>query len=158
VRSDAEWRRLREAIGDPAWAADPAFDTAGGRMAHREVIDARLTAWTSTLEPREVMETLQGVGVPAGIVAHAGHHLADPQLRHRGYPKLVVQPGYESIVVEGPPFLGSDLPEPIVGPAPLLGQHTREVAREVLGLADDAIEALIDERVIEDPPQEFKLL
>ena len=127
-------------------------------MARREAIDEGLTAWTRAREPREVMETLQAAGVPAGIVAHPGHHLSDPQLLHRGYPKPVVQPDYESLLLEGPPFLGSDLPDPIVGPAPLLGQHTREVAREVLGLSDDEIQALIDEGVLEDPPVEFKLL
>jgi crotonobetainyl-CoA:carnitine CoA-transferase CaiB-like acyl-CoA transferase len=158
VRSDAEWQQLRKAIGDPAWAQDPALDTAEGRIARRAAIDAGLTAWTSALEPRAVMEALQAVGVPAGIVAHPGHHLSDPQLLHRNYPKLVVQPDYESILVEGPPFLGSDLPEPIVGPAPRLGEHTREVARELLGLSDGEIQALIDARVIEDPPKEFKRL
>jgi crotonobetainyl-CoA:carnitine CoA-transferase CaiB-like acyl-CoA transferase len=158
VRSDAEWQRLRKAIGDPAWAADPALDTTEGRLARRDAIDAGLTAWTSARAPREVMEILQSVGVPAGIVAHPGHHISDPQLQHRGYPKLVAQPDYETILVEGPPFLGSDLPEPIVGPAPLLGQHTREVAREILGLSDAEIQALIDERVLEDPPKEFKRL
>jgi crotonobetainyl-CoA:carnitine CoA-transferase CaiB-like acyl-CoA transferase len=158
VRSDLEWQRLRKAIGDPEWAADPALDTAEGRMARRGAIDEGLTVWTSARAPREVMETLQAVGVPAGIVAHPAHHLSDPQLQHRGYPKLVVQPGYESLVLEGPPFLGSDLPAPIVGPAPLLGEHTREVAREILGLSDAEIQALVDEGVIEDPPQEFKRL
>lgn len=158
VRSDAEWRRLRQAIGDPAWAADPVLDTAEGRMARRDAIDAALADWTRAREPRAVMEALQAAGVPSGIVAHAGHHVSDPQLAHRGYAKLVTQPGYESILLEGPPFLGSDLPEPIVGPAPLLGQHTREVAREVLGLADAEIQALIDAGVLEDPPREFKRL
>jgi crotonobetainyl-CoA:carnitine CoA-transferase CaiB-like acyl-CoA transferase len=158
VRSDREWQRLRKVIGDPGWAADPALDTTEGRMARRAAVDEGLAAWTSARAPRDVMETLQAVGVPAGIVAHPAHHLADPQLQHRGYPKLVAQPGYESIVVEGPAFLGSDLPEPIVRPAPLLGEHTREVAREILGLSDDAIQALIDEGVLEDPPKAFKLL
>ena len=158
VRSDAEWQRLRLELGEPEWATDPALDTAEGRIARREAIDQGLSAWTSTREPREVMETLQAVGVPAGIVAHPAHHLSDPQLWHRGYPKLVVQPGYESLVLEGPPFLGSDLPEPIVGPAPWLGEHTREVAREVLGLSDGEIQALIDEGILEDPPKEFKRL
>jgi len=158
VRNDLEWQRLRKAIGDPEWTADATLDTAEGRRARREVIDEGLTAWTSTRKPREVMETLQAVGVPAGIVAHAAHHLSDPQLQHRGYPKLVVQPEYESVLVEGPPFLASELPEPIVGPAPRLGEHTREVAREILGLSDAEVQNLIDEGVLEDPPKEFKLL
>jgi crotonobetainyl-CoA:carnitine CoA-transferase CaiB-like acyl-CoA transferase len=158
VRSDGEWQRLRKAIGDPAWAADPALDTAEGRMARREAIDAGLGAWTRTREPRAVMEALQAVGVPAGIVAHPGHQMSDPQLLHRGFLRLVVQPEYESLLLEGPPFLGSDLPEPIVGPAPRLGEHTREVAREVLGLSDAEIQALVDAGVLEDPPKEFKRL
>ena len=158
VRSDMEWQRLRKAIGDPAWAADPALDTAEGRITRREAIDEGLSAWTREREPRDVMETLQAAGVPSGIVAHPGHHMSDPQMLHRSYPKLVVQPDYESVMLEGPGFVGSDLPDPITEPAPWLGEHTRDVARELLGLSDDEIQALVDEGVIEDPPMEFKLL
>lgn len=158
VRSDAEWQRLRKAIGDPAWSQDPALDTAEGRIGRRDHIDERLAAWTSEREPRAVMETLQEAGVPAGIVAHPGHHLSDPQLLHRGYQKLVVQPDYEAVMLEGPSFLGSDLPEVITEPAPMLGQHTREIASQLLGLSKAEIDALIDEEVIEDPPSEFKIL
>lgn len=158
VRCDAEWQQLKKAIGDPEWAADPALDSAEGRIAARERIDEGLSAWTRQREPRAVMETLQEVGVPAGIVAHPGHHMSDPQLLHRGYPKLVVQPDYEAVMLEGPPFLGSDLPEVVALPAPMLGQHTREIASQILGLSDPEIEALIGEGVIEDPPAEFKKL
>jgi crotonobetainyl-CoA:carnitine CoA-transferase CaiB-like acyl-CoA transferase len=158
VRSDSEWQRLRKRIGDPDWATDATFETAEGRLANRERIDSGLAEWTRSYGPRAVMEALQAVGVPAGIVAHPAHHADDPQLRHRGYPKPVVQPDYETIVVEGPPFLGSDLPDPIVEPAPMLGQHTREVASRLLELSDSEIEALIAEGVLEDPPTEFKVL
>ncbi|MCP5068385.1 MAG: CoA transferase [bacterium] len=158
VRSDAEWQQLRKAIGDPQWTHDPALDTAEGRIARRAHIDGQLAVWTSERDPRSVMETLQEAGVPAGIVAHPAHHLSDPQLVHRGYPKLVVQPDYEALMLEGPSFLGSDLPEVVTEPAPRLGQHTREVASELLGLSKAEIEALIEEKVIEDPPEEFKIL
>jgi len=158
VRSDSEWQQLRKAIGDPAWACDAALDAAEGRMARREQIDTELGHWTAERDPRQVMEILQAVGVPAGIVAHPGHHIADPQLLHRGYPQLVDQPGYEAILAEGPAFLGSDLPPVITRPAPLLGEHTRAIAANLLGLSAQEIEALLAEGVIEDPPKEFKLL
>ena len=157
VRSDAEWRALCGVIGDPAWALDPALATHAGRIDARTKIDAELTRWTRQHEPRAVMEALQAVGVPAGIVAHPGHHLSDPQLNHRGYQKLVRQPGYESILVEGPPFVSPDLPEVVVEPAPLLGEHTREIARSLLGLSEAEIQSLVDQGVLEDPPKEFKL-
>jgi len=158
VRSDAEWQRLRKTLGDPAWAAATELDSAEGRKARRSEIDEQLGRWTAQHDPRKVMETLQAVGVPAGIVAHPAHHMADPQLLHRGYPKLVDQPNYEAILAEGPAFLGSDLPEVITRPAPGLGEHTRAIASGILGLSQEEIEALIAEGVIEDPPEEFKLL
>jgi crotonobetainyl-CoA:carnitine CoA-transferase CaiB-like acyl-CoA transferase len=157
VRSDEEWARLQEALGRPDWAADPRYASAADRMADREALDEHVAAWTREREPREVMEILQAAGVPAGIVAHPAHHMGDPQLAHRGYPKLVVQPDYEALMLEGPPFLGDDLPEVIVEPAPMLGEHTREIASRLLGLAESEIEALVEAGVLEDPPTEFKL-
>ncbi|MCP4039089.1 MAG: CoA transferase [bacterium] len=158
VRNDAEWDALCTAIGDPEWCRDPALSTTAGRIDARKLIDDGLAVWTKQREPREVMETLQAVSVPAGIVAHPGHHMSDPQLNHRGYQKLVVQPNYESILVEGPPFISRDLPQVVVEPAPLLGEHTREIAGTLLGLSEAQIQTLIDEGVLEDPPKEFKLL
>jgi crotonobetainyl-CoA:carnitine CoA-transferase CaiB-like acyl-CoA transferase len=158
VRSDDEWARMKEVLGHPAWADDTRYDTAAGRMADREDLDGQVATWTREREPRDVMERLQAVGVPAGIVAHPAHHMGDPQLAHRGYPKLVVQPDYEAIMVEGPPFLGDDLPEVIVEPAPMLGEHTREIASRLLGLDESEIQSLVDSGVLEDPPKEFKLL
>ena len=158
VRSDEEWRALKSAIGEPDWAADSSLDTAEGRLAARERIDAGIGEWTLEHEPRTVMETLQAVGVPSGIVAHPGHHIGDPQLAHRGYPKLVDQQGLTSMLLEGPAFLGSDMPEVIVTQAPWLGEHTREIAKRLLGLSDDEIESLVQDGVLEDPPEEFKVV
>jgi crotonobetainyl-CoA:carnitine CoA-transferase CaiB-like acyl-CoA transferase len=158
VRSDDEWRKLCAAIGEPDWAADARFDTAVGRIAEREKLDELLGGWTAERESRAVMETLQAAGVPAGLLAHPEHHMSDPQMVHRGYQKLIIQPDYESILVEGPPFLGSDLPDVVTDPAPWLGEHTREIAKQLLGLSDAEIEELIEAGVLEDPPKEFKAL
>jgi crotonobetainyl-CoA:carnitine CoA-transferase CaiB-like acyl-CoA transferase len=158
VRSDDEWQRFRQAIGEPEWASETNYDTTAGRLASREKLDELVGTWTAEHDNRAVMETLQAAGVPAGIVAHPAHHMGDPQMTHRGYQKLVVQPDFEAIMVEGPPFLGSDLPEVIVEPAPMLGEHTREVASRLLDLSDAEIQALVDDGVLEDPPGAFKLL
>ncbi len=76
-------------------------------------------------------------------------------MAHRNYPKLLDQQDLAPILLEGPAFLGSDLPEVIVTQAPLLGEHTREIASRRLGLAEEEIQALVDEGVLEDPPGEF---
>lgn len=158
VRSDDEWRALRSVLGEPAWATRADLDTTAGRLAAREDLDRHLETWTRAREPRDVMEALQAAGVPCGIVAHPGHHIGDPQLAHRGYAKLVDQQGLTTMLLEGPAFLASDMPEVIVTQAPWLGEHTREIARDVLGLGDDEIERLVAECVLEDPPAEFKVV
>jgi len=158
VRDDDEWRRLRAALGEPDWAMRGDLDTSAGRMAARAHLDEHVDAWTRERDPRDVMETLQAAGVPCGIVAHPGHHIGDPQLAHRGYPKLVDQQGLTTMLLEGPAFLASDMPEVVVTQAPWLGEHTREIARDLLGLAADEIERLVEEGVLEDPPTAFKVV
>ena len=158
VRSDEEWRALRSAVGDPDWSMDPGLEQLAGRMTSRAAIEAGLEAWTRERTPREVMELLQAVGVPCGIVAHPAHHMSDPQMLHREYAKPVEQQELSTLLLEGPAFLGSDLPEVITKQAPLLGEHTREVAERLLGLSTEEIEELISEGVLEDPPTEFKLV
>ena len=61
------------------------------------------------------------------------------------------------MLLEGPTFLGTDLPEVVVTQAPWLGEHTREIASRVLGLSDAETQTLIDEEVLEEPT-EFKLV
>ena len=101
------------------------------------------------------MEALQAVGVPAGIVANPSHHIGDPQMAHRNYAKVCDQQGQGPLLLEGPAFLGSDLPDVIVTQAPWLGEHTREIASQDLGLSDEEIQALVDEEILEDPPESF---
>jgi crotonobetainyl-CoA:carnitine CoA-transferase CaiB-like acyl-CoA transferase len=153
VRSDDEWQRLCEAAGRSGWAQKAAWATAEGRLADREALDAAVGAWTADRDNREVMETLQAHGVPAGLVAHPGHHTVDPQLLERGYLRPVDQTDDDLLILDGTPWKGSALPETLIGPAPRLGEHTREVARELLGLSDAEIEALIGAGVLEDPPE-----
>jgi len=156
VRTDEEWCALKEVMGRPEWADAPRLDSHEGRRENVRAVDEGLEAWTRERDPRDAMEALQAAGVPAGVVCNAGHHLSDPQLSYRGYPKFVDQQGLGTMLFEGPAFLGSDLPEVLVGQAPWLGEHTRDVASRLLGLSDAEIEALIEEGVLEDPPESFE--
>jgi len=153
VRDDAEWQRLRAAIGDPAWARDAAYATSAGRLAARAEIDAGLADWTCTQAPHDVMHALQRAGVPAGVVTHGGHLNADPHLRARGFLAEVEQPDIGRITFEGEAFHGSGWDRARIEHAPRLGEHTREIARARLGLSDVEIDALLAEGVLEGPPE-----
>jgi benzylsuccinate CoA-transferase BbsF subunit len=157
VSTDAEWQRLRVAMGEPAWAADPRFDTMPGRWQHREELDAHLRQWTATQEPQALMHLLQAHGVPAGVVQTARDLVADPHLRERAYLEVFTNDNAPRVgprVYAGRPFRRH--PEP---PIPLrlvsaLGQHNRQILQEGAGLSASDIQALIDAGVLATQPQD----
>ena len=151
-RDDADWARLRTALGSPDWAADPALDTVEGRRARHDEIDAGIAEWTAARTDREAMETLQAAGVPAGMMMYALDQPDDPHLAARGYPRPIHQPGTGDLTLEGPAFHSEAMAGPIIEPAPELGQHTRDIARDLLGFDDDEIEKLISAGVLEVTP------
>ena len=151
VRDDTDWANLRTAIGCPIWAADSKYDTAAGRMADQDELDRLLSEWTATRTDREVMEQLQDHGVPAGMMLYSSDMPTDPHLVARGYPQYIEQPGIGEMMLEGPAFHATGIAEPLAGPAPGLGEHTREIAAELLGLSDDEIDKLIADGALEGP-------
>jgi crotonobetainyl-CoA:carnitine CoA-transferase CaiB-like acyl-CoA transferase len=83
VTGDADWRALRAAMGEPDWAADRGLDTAPGRLARQAELDERLAAWTRTRDARQLTQTLQSRGVPAGFMMYSSAVADDPHLRAR---------------------------------------------------------------------------
>jgi crotonobetainyl-CoA:carnitine CoA-transferase CaiB-like acyl-CoA transferase len=150
IRNDDDWRRLRAAIGDPEWARAHEYETSRGRMEARGELDRHVIEWTSARTDREVTDMLQRAGVPAGFMMYASDMPTDPHLLARGYPQQVDQPGVGAMTFEGPAFHATSIPEPIVAPAPALGEHTREICRAILAMPDAEVSKLIGEGVLED--------
>ena len=121
-----------------------------GRRAEEREIDRGIATWTRERKAVDVMNTLQARGIPAGVVAHPAHQLADRHLAERGYYRVLDQAALGKITVEGMGFRGTRLPEPRLSSAPLLGQHTRSICRDLLALSDGEIDALIAEGVLEE--------
>ena len=153
IRSDEEWERLRTVLGDPEWSRNSTYRTLAGRLGHRNELDRHLSEWTSSRTSRSVMNLLQEHGIPAGMVQHPADQAEDPHLADRRYPRPVEQPGLGTLLLEGPAFRGTRLPEPIIRPAPEFGQHTREICRDLLRMPQDEVEQLIAEGVLEVPQE-----
>ena len=143
VETDAEWAALKDAIGQPAWAQDPALGTLAGRKAAEDVIEAGLADWTRSRDKYDAMAALQAAGVPAGAVQNAGEAVdRDPQLRHRRFlpevPHAILGPFGHQVA----PFRLSETPaQP--GPAPAMGEANDYVATELLGMSDEDFVALV---------------
>jgi crotonobetainyl-CoA:carnitine CoA-transferase CaiB-like acyl-CoA transferase len=149
VRDDHDWAALAGAIGLPPWTSDERYGTAAGRHAAADELDRHLGTWTATLSSREVMDTLQRSNVPAAAVLGPADLLGDPHLQARDFIQVILQPGFDPILVEGDCHTAEHLPTKPAGPAPRQGQHTSQIATELLGLTDDQVDNFVRTGVLQ---------
>ncbi|MDO8532348.1 MAG: CoA transferase [Dehalococcoidia bacterium] len=148
VRDEAEWHVFCRATGHREWAADSRFADAYARRCNEAEMDRAITAWTREHTARDVTERLQKVGVAAFPCLTAMDVIQDPQLRARDFFVTVNHPEVGERPVLGHPWRMSSMKTPNYEPAPLLGQHSAYVLRDVLGLPTDEAQRLVDEKVV----------
>jgi crotonobetainyl-CoA:carnitine CoA-transferase CaiB-like acyl-CoA transferase len=76
----------------------------------------------------------------------------DPQYVARRFAVNIDQPGIGRIDLEGAAFVGDLFVGPDIRPAPTVGEHTREIAKELLGLDDADVDRLLAAGVLETTP------
>lgn len=148
--TDAHWQSLCQVMGQPAWAQGERLATLQGRKAHEEMLEAHLTAWTQQWEAEALMHRLQQAGVPAGVVNTNQGVLEDAQLQHRGHFVYLQHPEVGRHPVQRSEFRLSRAAAEHRWASPVMGQHTVEVCQNILGMADDEINALLAAGVLED--------
>jgi crotonobetainyl-CoA:carnitine CoA-transferase CaiB-like acyl-CoA transferase len=148
VPDDLAWRGLRQAMGDPAWAAQPHLEALEGRLAHAAELDAALEAWTRTHAAREVERALQALGVPAAAVRSAAEAWSDPHLRARDFYTRLDHPVLGPHELPGLPIELSETPGRITRAGPLLGEDNRAVLTALLGLSDAEVDELEGQGVL----------
>jgi crotonobetainyl-CoA:carnitine CoA-transferase CaiB-like acyl-CoA transferase len=145
------WRKFCRAIDRPELAEDERFRSSAGRVAHRDVLVPLLEDVLRTRTRAEWQQVLATADIPHAPVLDVREALEHPQVQERGVLRDLHHPDAGEVQVYGPVirFVGEE-PEAL-RPAPRLGEHTREICRTVLGLADAEIDALVAAGVVEEP-------
>jgi len=138
---------LLSTIGRADLCADADLHDPRWRVDHGDQIWETIAEWTRQRTKQEAMEALAGAGVPAGAVLDTSELLADPHLRARHMVVTVQHPERGAWEFIGPPIhlSGSQV---AVRPAPLLGEHSRDVLEEELGLSGTELERLVAGRIV----------
>jgi crotonobetainyl-CoA:carnitine CoA-transferase CaiB-like acyl-CoA transferase len=141
-------------MGAPAWASAAGLATAEGRQASIDAVEDGVRAWTAGLSREDVVSRCQAAGVPAGEMLTSLESVENAQYLSRGFRVEIEQPAnlVPKLVLDGPGFYGSRMAPPVIGPAPLVGEHTREICRDLLGMVADEIEQLIGIGALEVTP------
>jgi crotonobetainyl-CoA:carnitine CoA-transferase CaiB-like acyl-CoA transferase len=130
VATDEQWLDLREAIGRPAWAMDPALATASARHAQHDAIDTGLSSWCAERHGDDIVDCLWGAGVPVAKVMQPHEQATLPPLQHRGFFEDVDHPITGTARHSTMPMRFSRGPDRFhLRRAPLLGEHNEEVLR-----------------------------
>ncbi len=117
-------------------------------MGVEEVTYEAVANWVSERTVKEVVDTLVELGIPVAPVNDLDAVMRNEQARAREMFVKVVHPKLGEILLPGFHIKLSETPGDISRPAPLLGQHNREVYSRLLGLSEEELEELRREGVI----------
>lgn len=126
-----QWGRFCAALGDHEMETDPRFATNAARLENHAMFKARVEGIFATGSVADWVTRLEKAGVAAGPIYEFHEVFEDPQIRHLGLVAEVEQPGAGKVKMLAFPGQASGTPPRIDRPAPLLGQHTAEVLREM---------------------------
>ncbi|WP_227980306.1 CaiB/BaiF CoA transferase family protein [Nocardia spumae] len=143
---DAIFRRYMQVIERPELAEDPELQDNAGRWRHRDRLDAAIGEWTARRTREEALAVLEAAAIPCGPIYTAADIVTDEQYRARDmiqhFPVDVGADEPKQVAFTGiVPVIG-DRSLPIRSVGPDLGEHTREVLSELLGMSEAEIDAL----------------
>ena len=140
ITQAAVWGNICALIGKPEWKEDPGYATPDARLDKIKEIFAAIEEWTMTLDKFEVMRLCNPLNIPCGPVLSMKDLAEEPSLRKTGTIVEVDHPERGSYLSVGNPIKLSESPSDVVR-SPLLGEHTDEILKSVVGLSDEEIAA-----------------
>ena len=142
------WPELCEVLGVPEVGTDPRYSTADKRSRHRDELLGVIKPILRTRPAENWLEELLAKRVPCGPINTVDKVLTDPVVLARNMVVETHHPVYGGARAPGNPMKVDGIHDGVATPAPLQGEHTREVLRELLGLDDAELDSLKEEGVI----------
>jgi len=154
VGNDAQFARFCAAAGVPEWANDPRFATNAARVANRATLQPMVGQVLRTRSQSDWLACLEPLAVPCGPINRLDQVFADPHVTARGVRFDLPHPAGGSVPQVAAPIRMSATPPSYERAPPLLGEHTREVLRDVLGMPEEVVLDLARRGVIGLAPGE----
>ncbi|GLS54993.1 formyl-CoA:oxalate CoA-transferase [Methylobacterium gregans] len=132
------WEPICDIIGEPGWKTDPNYATPKARLPHLNEIFTRIEAWTMKHDKFEAMDILNKYDIPCGPILSMKEIAEDEALHRTGTIVEVDHPTRGKYLTVGNPIKLSASPADVTR-SPLLGEHTDEILRDVLGYSEAEI-------------------
>ncbi len=154
IGSQKLWKLFCPLIGHPEITDDPRFANNGVRITNRDALIELVQNAFLTKSYEEWEQILLGAGIPVGAVNNLGELLEHPQVAARGAMVETEHPRAGPVKLVGVPVKLSQTPGAVRSPSPMLGEHSAETLREVLGMGDAEIERLMQAGVVHGVAQD----
>jgi formyl-CoA transferase len=126
------WESICDVIGKPEWKTDPGYAKPPARLPKLKSIFDTIEQWTMTKTKFEAMDILNEYDIPCGPILSMKEIAEEKSLRATGTVVEVDHPTRGKYLSVGNPIKMSDSVSEVVR-SPLLGEHTAEILRDVLG-------------------------
>jgi len=146
--NDNLFRKFCEAAGRPELAQDPRFATNGKRVENRVEMTRVIQEFFARKTTAEWLELLESAGVPNGPINNIAQVFEEPQVKARGVKIELEHTAAGKLPLVASPMRFSGTPLDYRLPPPLLGEHTDEVLRGLLGKSDAQIAQLRSEGIL----------
>ena len=141
--NQANWERMCRVLGARDWLEEPRFRSNADRMKHLDALVPLMNARLKDRKVDELIKALEAEGVPCGRINSIADVAADPQALARDMVVELEHPRAGRTRALGLPVKLSRTPGKVSRPAPVLGQHTREVLEE-FGFSRAEIDTLVE--------------
>ena len=142
VGNDGQFAACCRVIGHPDLPADARFADNASRVEHREELIGIMSAAFAERSTDQWLEALREAGVPAGPINDLARVFSEPFARERELVRKLEHPLAGTVDTVANPVRFSATPVEYRRAPPLLGQHTEELLREMLGYTQEKIESL----------------
>lgn len=150
IDDDAPTSAVYPCAGDDEWCVVTIRNAADEATVAQVTGGLPLADWLTTRTPHDAMTALQAAAIPAAAMLRVSELPTFDYYSERRFFRTAVHPHLaEPFTVEDAPIVADRLRNPPDRPAPLLGEHTAEVVREKLGLADADISDLLEAGILE---------
>jgi crotonobetainyl-CoA:carnitine CoA-transferase CaiB-like acyl-CoA transferase len=147
IVEQAQWERFVEMLGNPEWATSGLFDSMEDRVENVDALEAFLIEYTAEHDVLDLYRETQSRRIPWAPVNTMETLAKSEHLAARGFFVKIDRPLVGELTYPGAPYDFEQSPWQLRRPAPLLGEHTQEVLRE-LGYEAGAITRLREVGVV----------
>ena len=147
ITQAAVWKNICDLIGEPAWKDDPEYAKPEARLNKVAKIFDRIEEWTKQHDKFDVMEACNPLNIPCGPILSLKELAEESSLRDNGIIVEIEHPERGKYLTVGNPIKLSDSPVEVER-SPLLGEHTDEILKTIVGFSDEQIAAAREQQVI----------